>query len=158
MKNLNQRLLKGAIVFAMAVVISSAIFSILAICDVLPANPFKLGFAILSFGIGAIFVIYGLVTKGGYELAVGYLLLVVGTVIALIGALKWYGIVIIALAMLVVGLFALMLLKGNSLLVERTDERPDFKPYSEVLAEKKAEDAIKEAQPLPTLKDYSKED
>ncbi len=158
MKNLNQRLLKGAIVVAMAVVICSAIFFILALCEVLPANPFRLGFAILTFGIGGIFAIYGLVTKGGYELAVGYLLLVVGTVIVLIGVLKWYGIVIIALLMLLFGLLLAMLLKGNSLIVQRTDEKPDFKPYSEVLAEKKAEDALKEAMPLPTLKDYSKED
>ena len=157
MKNLNQRLLKGAIVFAMSVVIASSIFFILALCEVLPANPFKLGFAILTFGIGGIFTIYGIVTKGGYELAIGYLLLIVGTIIALIGV-KWYIIVAIALAMAILGLLVLMLFKSNSLIVQRTDEKPDFKPYSEVLAEKKAEDAIKEAQPLPTLKDYSKED
>jgi hypothetical protein len=49
------------------------------------------------------------------------------------------------------------LLKSNSLVPQRTDEKEDFKPYSEVLAEKKAKDAIEEAKPLPELKDYSKE-
>ena len=153
-----QRLLKGAIVLAMAVVISAVVFFILALCEVLPSNPYKLGFSIFSFGIGGIFVIYGLVTKGGYELAVGYLLLTVGTAVVLIGLLKWYFILLIVLAMLVVGLLLLMLVKSSSLTVERTNEKEGFKPYSEILAEKKIEDAKKEAQPLPKLKDYSRED
>lgn len=158
MKDLKQRLLKGAIVLAMAVVISAVVFFILALCEVLPVNPFKIGFAIFAFGIGAVFTVYGLVVKGGYEVAVGYFLLVIGTVIVLIGALIWYAIVLIALAMLVLGFLLTLLLKSNSLIIERTDEKSDFKPYSQVLAEKKEADAIKEAQPLPKLKDYSKED
>ena len=158
MKNTKQRLLNGAIILALAVLISTAVFFILALCKVLPANPFKLGFAILTFGIGGVFALYGLITKGGYEVAVGYTLIVVGTAIVLIGVVKWYGIILIALAMMLIGLVILMLLKSNSLLIARTDEKPDFKPYSEVLAEKKAADAIEEAKPLPTLKDYSKED
>lgn len=158
MKETKQRLLKGSIVLAMAVVISAVVFFVLAICDVLPANPFKLGFAIFAFGIGGIFALYGLVLKGGYELAIGYILIVVGTVIVLIGVIKWYFILLIALSMLILGLLLLMLVKSDSLTVERTDENVGFKPYSEVLSEKKAQDAIKEAQPLPELKDYSKED
>ena len=158
MKNTNQRLLKGAIILAMAVIISTVVFFVLALCNVLPANPFKLGFAIFTFGIGGVFALYGLISKGGYEIAVGYFLIIVGTVIVLIGLIKWYGILFIAIAMLLLGLAILMLVKANSLVVARTDEKPDFKPYSEVLAEKKAEDAKEEAKPLPTLKDYSKED
>ena len=158
MKNTQQRLFKGAIILALAVLVSTAVFFILALCKVLPANPFRLGFAILAFGIGGVFALYGLVTKGGYELAVGYMLIVVGTAIVLIGVVKWYAIILIALAMLLLGLLILMLFKADSLLIARTNEKPDFKPYSEVLAEKKANDAIEEAKPLPTLKDYSKED
>ena len=157
MKNTKQRLLKGAIILAMAVVISMVVFFILALCEVIPAKPLKLGFTIFAFGIGGIFTLYGLITKGGYEVAIGYLLLVVAVVVVLIGVLVWYGILLIALAMVVLGLLLLMLLKSDSLVPQRTDEKEDFKPYSEILAEKKAEDAKKDAEPLPTLKDYSKE-
>ena len=157
MKNTRQRFLKGAIILAMAVVVSMLVFFILALCGVLDANPFKLGFAIFSFGIGGIFALYGLVTKGGYEVAVGYFLLLVGVIIVLLGVLVWYGIIFIALAMVLLGLIVLAFLKADYLVPQRTDEKPDFKPYSEVLAKKKAEDAKKEAEPLPTLKDYSKE-
>ena len=138
MKNTKQRLLKGAIILAMAVVVSMVVFFVLALLGVISANPFKLGFAIFAFGIGGIFTLYGLVTKGGYEIAVGYLLLTVAVVIVLIGALIWYGIILIVIAMLAFGLLLLLALKSDLLVPQRTDEKPDFKPYSEILAEKKA--------------------
>ncbi|MBR2385408.1 MAG: hypothetical protein IKA99_07375 [Clostridia bacterium] len=158
MKNTKQRLFQGALILALAVVIFTAVFFILALCKVLPANPFKLAFAIFTYGIGGVFVLYGLALKGGYEIAVGYLLLVVGTIIVLIGLLKWYVIALIVVAMLFLGLLLLLVFKSNHILIPRTDESPNFKPYSEVLAEKKVQDAIEESKPLPTLKDYSKED
>lgn len=158
MKNLKQRLLKGSLILAAAVVLSAVVFFILAASGAISANPFKIGFAIFALGIGAIFMIYALVTKGGYELGVGLILLVIGLIAVLIGVLKWYFILVIALATLALGFLALMILKSDKLIQKTTDEDPNFKPYSQILEEKKAQDAIKDAEPLPELKDYSKKD
>lgn len=158
MKNLKQRLLKGSLILAAAVVLSAVVFFILAASGAIDTNPFKIGFAIFALGIGAIFMIYALVTKGGYELGVGLILLVIGLIAVLIGVLKWYFILVIALATLALGFLALMILKSDKLIQKTTDEDPNFKPYSQILEEKKAQDAIKDAEPLPELKDYSKKD
>ncbi|MBQ7373922.1 MAG: hypothetical protein IJW64_05110 [Clostridia bacterium] len=158
MKNMKKRLLVGALILSIAVVVSAVVVMILAMANVLPADPFKLCFAVLTLGIGSIFAIYGAVVKGGYETAVGFILLTVGVVIVLIGLVKWYLIVVIACALLVIGLIILMLGKTESLQVTTTDQEPNFKPYSEVLEEKKEQDKIKESEPLPELKDYSKKD
>ena len=108
MKNTKQRFLKGAIILAMAVIVSMVVFFVLALCGVISANPFKLGFTILAFGIGGIFTVYGLIARGGYEVAVGYLLLTVAIIVTLIGVLVWYGILVIAAAMVVLGILLLM--------------------------------------------------
>lgn len=158
MKNMKKRLLVGSIILSMAVVISAVVVFILAMAKVLPSNPFKLCFAVLTLGIGVIFTVYGIVVKGGYETAVGFILITIGVVIVLVGLVKWYFIVLIACALLILGLMVLMISKVDSLQIETTDKDPNFKPYSEVLEEKKAEDAIKDAEPLPELKDYSKKD
>ena len=158
MKNMKKRLLIGALILSIAVVVSAVTVFILAMAKVLPADPFKLCFAILTLGIGLIFTVYGIAVKGGYETAVGFILLTIGVVIILIGLVKWYLIVLIACAMIVIGLLVLMISKAESLQVTTTDQDPNFKPYSEILEEKKAEDSIKDSQPLPELKDYSKKD
>ncbi|MBQ4099835.1 MAG: hypothetical protein IJC87_06945 [Clostridia bacterium] len=158
MKNMKKRLLIGAIVLSIAVVVSAVVVFILAMANVLPAKPFKLCFAVLTLGIGAIFAVYGAVVKGGYETAVGFILLTIGVVIVLVGVVEWYVILLIACAMIVVGLLILMLSKADSMQITTTDQDPNFKPYSEVLEEKKEQDKIKESEPLPELKDYSKKD
>lgn len=158
MKDFKVRLLKGMLVLAGAVVISAVVFFILAMTNVIVANAFQLCFAILTLGIGVIFAIYGFATKGGYELAISFALILVGAIIALIGVLEWYFILIIALAIVALAFLVLLMLKADKLVVETTDEKPDFKPYSEQLEEKKMQDLIKESEPLPTLKDYSNPD
>ena len=155
MKNFKTRLLKGMIVLACAVVVSAVVFFILAMTNVIVANAFQLCFAILTLGIGVVFAIYGLATKGGYELAISFALILVGTIIALIGVLEWYFILIIGLAIAIIGFLALIFSKTDKLVVETTDEKPNFKSYSEQLEEKKAQDAIDDLKPLPELKDYS---
>jgi hypothetical protein len=87
-KDFKVRLLKGMLVLAGAVVISAVVFFILAMTNVIPANAFQLCFAILMLGIGVIFAIYGFATKGGYELAISFALILVGAIIALIGVLE----------------------------------------------------------------------
>lgn len=155
---MKKRLLKGSLVMAIAVIASAIIFFALSATNVIKANPFKLGFAIISFGIGGIFTVYGLATKGGYEIGIGLMMFLAGAVALMIGALKWWLILIIVIGVLVISVMVLLLVKSNSLVIERTDEKADFKPYSEVLEEKKRADAIKDAEPLPELKDYSDED
>lgn len=158
MKNFKTRLLKGMLVLAGAVVVSAVVFFILAMTNVIVANAFQLCFAILTLGIGVVFAIYGVATKGGYELAISFALILVGVIIALIGVLEWYFILIIALAIAILGFLALIFSKTDKLVVETTDEKPNYKSYTEQLEEKKAQDAIKDAEPLPTLKDYSNPD
>jgi len=155
MKNLKSRLLKGAIILAIAVVVASIVVFVLAATEVIAKNPFQLGFVVFAVGIGLIFTAYGALTKGGYELAVGLLLVLIGVCVALIGILKWWIILIIALGLILVAFLTVLFTKANSLIVERTDEKPDFKPYSEVLAENKEADAKKDAEPLPELKSYA---
>lgn len=158
MKNFKTRLLKGMLVLAGAVVVSAVVFFILAMTNVIVANAFQLCFAILTLGIGVVFAIYGVATKGGYELAISFALILVGVIIALIGVLEWYFILIIALAIAILGFLALIFSKADKLVIETTDEKPNYKSYTEQLEEKKAQDAIKDAEPLPTLKDYSNPD
>ena len=146
------------LVLAGAVVVSAVVFFILAMTNVIVANAFQLCFAILTLGIGVVFAIYGVATKGGYELAISFALILVGVIIALIGVLEWYFILIIALAIAILGFLALIFSKADKLVVETTDEKPNYKSYTEQLEEKKAQDAIKDAEPLPTLKDYSNPD
>ena len=60
--------------------------------------------------------------------------------------------------MIFISLLVLLLAKSDSLTVKRTDEEEGFKPYSEILEEKKRADAIKDAEPLPEIKNYSEEE
>ena len=152
---MSKRFLKGAIVLSIAVVIASIVTFVLAAMEVLGVNPFKISFVILTLGIGLIFAIYGGVVKGGYELAVGLTLLIVGFIICLIGILKWYIILVITIGAIAIALLLLFLLKSDSLIVKRTDEEPGYRPYSEVMKDKKAQNAIDDSEPMPTLKDYS---
>ena len=155
-KGFNTRLFKGALVLAVAVVVAVLVFFVLAATGVIGINPFKIGFAILTLGIGGIFALYGIIVKGGYELAVGGILLIIGITIVLIGVLAWWIIVIIDAVLILLALLSLFLLKADMLVPERTDEKPDYKPYSETLAEKKAEREEKEKdEQLPEIKDYS---
>ncbi len=155
-KGFNTRLFKGALVLAAAVVIAAIVFVILAVTGVIEGNPFKIGFAIFTLGIGGIFAIYGIIVKGGYELAVGEILLIIGVTIILAGVLQWWAIVMIDAGLIILSILSLMLLKSDLLVPERTDEKPDYKPYSETLAEKKAQREEEEKNaPLPEIKDYS---
>ena len=152
---MSKRFLKGAIVLSIAVVIGAIVTFVLAATEVLGVNPFKISFVILTLGIGLIFAIYGGIVKGGYELAVGLTLLIIGLIISLIGILKWYIILVIAIGAIAVAFLLLLLLKSGDLRVTRTDEETGYRPYSEVMKDKKAQNAIDDSEPMPTLKDYS---
>ena len=135
----NRRLLVGAIVLAAALIVFALVGFFLADANVFKVNAFKLMFIILTLGAGLVLAVYGLITKGGYEFAVGGVCLDIALILILAGAVKWYGIVLVAVAMLALVLLGLMLLKSKQLLIERTDEKADYKPfksYSEQLKEK----------------------
>ena len=85
----------------------------------------------------------------------GLTLLIVGLIISLIGILKWYIILVIAIGAIAVAFLLLLLLKSGDLRVKRTDEETGYRPYSEVMKDKKAQNAIDDSEPMPTLKDYS---
>ena len=135
----NRRLIVGAAVVTAALIVFALIGFFLADAKVFDVNPFKFMFTVLSLGVGAVLLVYALITKGGYEFAVGGICLDVGLVLLLAGSVKWYGIVVIAIAVLALVVIGLMLLKSKQLLIERTDEKTGYKPfksYSEQLKEK----------------------
>ena len=153
-KNKKTNLLVWGVVAAVAMIILSVVGFILAMTGVFAVNEFLLGFMILSAGLGIVFFVYGLVVKGGYETATGYILFCVGLTLLFVALeVKWYGILLIDFALLLVGLAILILLKSKSMIVERTDEKPGYKSFYEQKAEKDAEEKAKEeAAPEITFK------
>lgn len=159
MKNHNRlgKALKTALVAAAAVVVFAIVALVLALTNVFDVDPLKLCLLVLLFGLALVFVVYGLLTKGGYETAVGLVLAVIGLTIVLIPLIKWYTI-IVGVLILVLALLALMLLKSDSLIVKRAEEEENYKTYEQVKAEKEAKLVDEESKPLPELKNYNKED
>lgn len=147
------------IIAAIAMIILSAVGFILSFTKVVDVNPFLLGFMILSAGIGIVFFVYGLVVKGGYEMATGYILFVIGVTLLFVALeLVWYAIMFIDIALLAIGFAVLMLLKAKSLIVETTDKKEGFKSFYEQKAEKDAEEKAKaEAAPEITFKHPSED-
>ena len=130
-KNKKTNLLVWGVVAAVAMVILSVVGFVLAMTGVFAVNEFLLGFMILSAGLGLVFFVYGLVVKGGYETATGYILFCVGLTLLFVAIeVKWYGILIIDVALLLVGLAILILLKSRSMIVDRTDEKPGYKSFT----------------------------
>ena len=126
------------LIAAAVMVILSAVGFILALTGVFEINGFLLGFMILSAGLGLVFFVYGLTVKGGYEMATGYILIIVGITLLLLALL---------------GFVILLLLKSKSLIVERTNEKAGYKSFNEQKAEAKAkEEEEKKDAPVPEFK------
>ena len=153
MKDKKTNKLVWGLIAAAVMVILSAVGFILALTGVFEINGFLLGFMILSAGLGLVFFVYGLTVKGGYEMATGYILIIVGITLLLVAVkLKWYGIVFIDIALALLGFVILLLLKSN-LIVERTDEKAGYKSFNEQKAEAKAkEEEEKKDAPVPEFK------
>lgn len=151
------KMLKAAIIAAIAVVALAIVALILAVTKVFDVNPFKLCLLVLTIGLALVFLVYGIAVKGGYETAVGILIAMVAVTILLIPVIKFWVILIDAL-LGVFAILALMLLKSDKLLVKRAEEEPNYKTYEQVKAEKEVKRAEEEAKPLPELKNYNKED
>ena len=140
------------------VIVCACVMGILKISGVLKTDvsAFLLIFVILSLGIGVYVFCFGLVVKGGYEMAIGGILATIGTVLLLI-ALKvyWAIILVVGLGMLALILILALIVKAPKLIVEKTDEKEGYTPYLEELKQKKAEEkADLEENPAPTIKSF----
>lgn len=151
------KMLKVALIAAAAVIVFSIVGLLLAYFEVLNVEPWKLCLLILLFGLALVFVVYGLIVKGGYETAVGLSLAAIGATILLVPILKWYTILVVVLFLALI-LLALMILKAEKLVVKRAEDEPDFKSYEDVRKEKLEKQAEEESKPLPEIKNYNKDD
>ncbi len=117
-------------------------------------NTFLLMFCILTLGIGLFLTVYAIIRKGGYEYAIGGLLLVIGIILLMV-AIKTYVLVtiIVGVGLLAVYVLSIFLLKANSLIVERTDEKKDFVPYMQKFEEQKQKEQQEEEE-LPKIKTF----
>lgn len=150
-------MLKVALIAAAAVIVFSIVGLLLAYFEVLNVKPWKLCLLILLFGLALVFVVYGLIVKGGYETAVGLSLAAIGATILLVPVLKWYTILVVVLFLALI-LLVLMILKAEKLVVKRAEDEPDFKSYEDVRKEKLEKQAEEESKPLPEIKNYNKDD
>ena len=154
-KPVGKRFAYAALFVALAVVICAVVVLILAANDVFDINPFRLFFIILTVGIGLALLVYGIVTKGGYEIAVSSIVLIVGITLIMIGMI-WWIILVVDIALVLIALIALLLMKTDRLYVERADEKADYKPYTEQLAERKAKEAEEEKnRVMPEIKSFA---
>ncbi|MBO5851185.1 MAG: hypothetical protein J6R29_02500 [Clostridia bacterium] len=122
------------------VVILSAVVGVLIETNVIKTeiSSFLVMLCILLLGSGFYITVYSIVVKGGYEFAIGSLVLTVGVVVLLV-VLKvfWAIILIVALAMLALVVLGSLLLKAKPLTIVRTDEKEDFVPYMERIKQEK---------------------
>ena len=156
MKKLSKiEIVVSAIVIIIAIAVSATLgaLQIAKVID-LKVDAFLLMLTVMTLIIGLYVSVLGIVRKGGYELAVGLILLTIG-VACLLVALKVYFVItiIVAVAMLLVTVLSLVLLKASSLVVERTNEKSDFVPYMEKLAQEKQEEKETEEE-LPEIKSF----
>jgi hypothetical protein len=122
----------------------------------LEVDTFLLIMTVLTLGIGLYLTVYAIIRKGGYEYAVGGILLVVGIILLMV-CLKaeiWL-ILIVGVGISLIAMLVPFLLKAKSLVVERADEKEDFVPYMQKLEEQKKEEKEKEEdKPLPEIKSF----
>lgn len=147
------------IISAIAVILVIALATVLGALQVsgkvdFKVNAFLLILTVLTLGIGLYTVCFALVRKGGYEYAVGGMLTVIGIVLLLVCLkLEVWLIVIIGVGIGLIAMVVPFIVKADSLIVERTNEKPDFVPYMEKLAEQKQEEKEREEE-LPKIKSF----
>ena len=117
-------------------------------------SSFGVMFCVLLLGTGLYVTIYSLIVKGGYEFAIGSMLLAIGVIVLLI-VLKvfWAITLIVGLCLFALVFLALFLLKANFLHIERTDEKQNFVPYMEKIKQEKEFENQEEGE-APTLKSF----
>ena len=156
--NKNVILLTVSIIMAILVVAFSAVMGILITNGTLISifSVFEMMFIILTYGFGAIILLYGIISKGGYEKAIGLILLDVAVVSNLIFIkVFWVVTLIVAVSALLITILLIVLFNAKKLFVARTNEKEGFKSYSEVIKEQKEEELAKE-DPMPEIKSFKK--
>ncbi len=147
------------IVSIIALILVIAVATVLGALQVsnvidLKVDTFLLIMTVLTLGIGLYVTAYALIKKGGYEYAVGGILLYIGLILLMVCLkLDVWLIVIIAVGLLLIMALIPFIVKANSLIVERTNEKDDFVPYMDKLAEQKQKEK-EEEQPLPEIKSF----
>lgn len=138
------------------VVALATIVGILKIENVIKAdvNAFLLMLTVLTGGAGLYVTIFGVLRKGGYELAVGLLLFAIGIILLLVTLkVKAVIVIIVTVALILIVTFIMIISKAGSLQVERTDEDPNFKSFNEKLKEQKQLEKETEEE-LPKIKSF----
>ena len=154
----NKKLVVASIVVFALLVVAASVVGILKTLNVFSSDisTFGIIYVILTIGAGVYVLGLGLVTKGGYETAVGSILTTLG-VVYLLAALKVdvVIVVIVAVAMVLLTLLGLLLVKADLLHVQRADEKEGYKPYMEKLQEQKAQEKKdEEDNPVPEIKSF----
>ncbi len=142
-----------AIIF---VVIFAAVMGILNETKVIETeiSTFLLMLTILTLGIGAYLVVFAIVKNGGYELAVGGILTVIGVSLLLVCLdVYWVINLIVTLSLLVVAFVSLFLLKASKITFTTSDKEEGYVPYMEKLKQEKEIESKKEEE-LPEIKSF----
>ena len=147
-------MLKAALIAAAAVIVFSIVGLLIAVVN---AEPWKLCLLILIFGLALVFLVYGVVVKGGYETAVALMLAMIGATILLIPVIKWW-VILVDVLFCALAIVVLMIMKSDKLIVKRSEDDPNYKTYDDVRQEKLEKQIKEESEPLPELKNYNKDD
>ncbi len=156
MKKLSKLEIIVSSIVLIIVVALAATVGILKIENVIKAdiNAFLLMLTVLTGGAGLYITLFGALRKGGYELAVGLLLLAIGIVLLLVTLkVKAVIVIIVAVALILIVAFIMIISKAGTLRVERTDENPNFKSFNEKLEEQKQKEKEEEEE-LPKIKSF----
>lgn len=147
------------IVSAIAVIVIVALtvtLGVLKLSNVIKTetNVFLLMFTTLTLGLGLYLSVFAIVRKGGYELAVGLILTIIGVALLLVTLkVDWLITVIVTVGLVVIALFVMILSKAKPLAIERADEKEDFVPYMEQLQAQKQQEKETEEE-LPKIKSF----
>ncbi len=145
-----------SIVMLILIIATATVLGALQVSNVidLKVSPFLLIMTVLTLGIGLYLTVFAIVRRTGYEYAVGGILFLIGVILLMV-CLKVYVwiIVIVGVGLSLITALIPFLLKANSLIVERTNDKKDFVPYMEKLEKEKQKEKEKE-EPLPEIKSF----
>ena len=156
MKKLTKVDIVVSIVMLILIIATATVLGALQVSAVidLKISPFLLIMTVLTLGIGLYLTVFAIVRRAGYEYAVGGILFLIGVILLMV-CLKVYAlvIVIVGFGLLIITALIPFLLKANSLIVERTNDKKDFVPYMEKLEQEKQKEKESE-EPLPKIKSF----
>lgn len=156
MKKLTKIDIVVSIIALILIVVLATVLGALQYSNVidLKVSPFLLIMTVLTLGIGLYLTVYAIIKRAGYEYAVGGILALIGVILLMVCLkLDAWLIVIIAVGLALVAVLSAFLLKANSLIIERTNEKEDFTSYMQKLNEQKEQEKQAE-EPLPEIKSF----